>query len=184
MKTCRKRFSHEMREEAFELYSQGLATLRVVRVLEERHGADQAPSYETVRRWAHLNDWWERRERIRQEAARRLDDERAEKLARLIKQFEDLRQATFKICSKQKYRSMEGVVRSLDILQRNIDDLRGQEGSLLRREDLDDIVDMIFELLGEDEEVGPVLARRQVLIAERIDEKLLGKQRVIEPGAG
>ena len=175
MKTSRTRITHEMREEAFELYSQGLAVLRVVRVLVERYGADGAPSYETARRWAHRGNWWERRERIRQEAARRSDEERAEKLARLIKQFEDLRQEAFACSSQQNYKSMEGVVRSLDILQRNITELKKQEGSLLRREDLDDIVDTIFDLRGEDEEVGPVLARRQLVIAERIDEKLLGE---------
>jgi hypothetical protein len=137
-----------------------------------------------VRRWSHRNNWWERRERIRQKAAQRSDDERAEKLTQLIKQFEDLQQATFHSSSEHKYRSKEGVVRSLATLQRTIDGLNKREEGIPSREALDDIVDVIFDLLGEDEEVGPVLAKRQALIGERIDEKLLREKPGISGHSG
>lgn len=176
-----KKFSHQVHEEAFDLYSQGIPGYRVAHELEARYGPDNAPSRETVRRWIHRNNWRRRREKIHHLAEQRADQTRAERAAHLVTRFEDLREKALDATSELKYKSAEGAVRSLATLQRVIEGLNLPGEGVISKDDLSTVVETIFQVLSDDEVLGPVLAQRHGPIMARIEARLeSGQARLAE----
>jgi len=172
MKSTRTRFSYEMREEAFELYCRDVPGYQIARELVARYGPDNAPSRETVRRWANIGNWWKRREQMRREAERQADKTRAEQIARLVGRLEEIMEKTLDSAAELKYRSAEGAVRSLVTIKQILEDLCRIEGDTVSQEQLNQIIDIILEVLSEDEVLGPLLAEREDAIMGIVQKRL------------
>ena len=161
-----KRYSHELKEEAFYLYCDGLAGYLVAKALQEKYGAEEAPSREAVRQWAHKYGWQERRKQLREKAQAESDEQRvrvmADQLSRLYGLWDKLMRDCEKIHSKttsdRPIRDLANVDRMIHVHEGRLDDERpGQD-------DIRTVVEHIFKVLYADEEVGPVLARRKYQI--------------------
>ena len=179
LKVGGKRYSHKVHEEAFELYCQGVPGYRVAQELAARHGADNAPSRATVRRWAHRHNWWQRREEVRRQAEQSADQRRTDDTARLLSDLGNLRGKILEASAELEFKSAEGAVRSLATLQRVIDGLTQPQGGSLGKEQLEAVVKTIFQMLAQDEVLGPLLAERQAGILARIEAQLADQRSAV-----
>ncbi len=174
----------QLHEEAFDLYCAGLSCPQVGAALRKRHGAD-APHGSTIKRWMVQDRWPSRRQAIHQHTARLNDRLRATDGARLIDSLTGLRETLVAAAgSELPFRSAEGAVFSLAALQKVIDRLSRaavDESCSVSDEDLDMVVDTVFQVLREDEEIGPVLDRRTSQILDILERRRLNDQLVRPP---
>ena len=165
----------QLHEEAFDLYCAGLSCPQVRAALRKRHGAD-APHGSTIKRWMVQDRWPSRRQAIRQHIARLDDRLRASGDARLIDSLTGLRETVVAAAgSELPFSSAEGAVFSLAALQKVIDRLSKaavDESCSVSEEDLEMVVDTVYQVMSEDEEVGPVLDRRFSRILDIIERQL------------
>ncbi len=171
----------QLHEEAFDLYCAGLSCPQVGAALRKRHGAD-APHRSTIKRWMVQDRWPSRRQAIHQHAARLNDRLRASGDARLIDSLTGLRETVVAVAgSELPFSSAEGAVFSLAALQKVIDRLSKaavDESRSVSQEDLDMVVDTVYQALSEDEEVGPVLDRRFSQIIDILERHFNDDQQV------
>ena len=172
----------QLHEEAFDLYCAGLSCSQVGAALRKRHGAD-APHYSTLRRWMVRDRWPSRRQAIHEHAARLDDRLRAAEGSRHIASLTGLRDTVVAaVGSELPFRSAEGAVFSLAALQKVIDRLSRaafNKDDEFSEENLEHIVETMYQVFREDEEVGPVLDRRFSQILDIIERHLNDDKQVI-----
>ncbi len=170
--------SRQLHEEAFDLYCAGLSCPQVGAALRKCYGAD-APHNNTLKRWMIQDRWPSRRQAIHQHTNRLNDRLRATEDTRLISSLAGLRDTLVAAAgSELPFRSAEGAVFSLAALQKVIDRLSRAadgEGAISSQEDLNTVIETVLQVLLEDEEVGPVLARRIPEIINRVARLLEGR---------
>lgn len=166
------KYSHPIKEEAFSLFCQGFGPQDIARRLYRNHGAGVNPYPSTVQKWILLGDWRERRAGIEQRTENLGDERRAKSRARAVAKLTELHRKTMEAADSLEYKSAEGAVRSIATLQKVLDDLTRPADGAVTREVLDGVVETIFTLLGEDEVVGPVLAKRGPRILMEIEKRL------------
>ena len=169
----------QLHEEAFDLYCAGLSCPQVGAALRKRHGAD-APHRSTIKRWMVQDRWPSRRQAIRLHIARLDDRLRVTEGARLISSLTGLRETLVAAAgSELPFRSAEGAVFSLAALQKVIDRLSKaavEASGNFSQEDFETVVDTVYQVMSEDEEVGPVLDRRFSRILDIIERQLDDQQ--------
>ncbi len=147
--------------------------------LRKRHGAD-APHGSTIKRWMVQDRWPTRRQAIHQHGARLNDRLRANDDTLLIASLTGLRETVVAAAgSELSFSSAEGAVFSLAALQKVIDRLSKaavDESCSVSQEDLEMVVDTVYQVMSEDEEVGPVLDRRFSRILDIIERQLDDQQ--------
>ncbi len=170
----------QLHEEAFDLYCAGLSCPKVGATLRKRYGAD-APHGSTIKRWMVQDRWPSRRQAILQHTARLDDRLRATEGARLIASLTGLRETLVAAAgSELPFRSAEGAIFSLAALQKVIDRLSKaavEASGSYSREDMEMVVETMYQVMSEDEEIGPVLDRRFLhilnIIERRLDDQLV-----------
>jgi hypothetical protein len=152
------RYLDAIRKEAFDLYCTGLSRRRVAAALQEKYGRESAPYANTVKRWMSQDRWTERRRNIREWAEELEDRQRILESMRLLHGLEEL-----------PFKSKGEAVRSMAQGQKVIRELVADLDQPVPQEVTDYIIDTALDILGKDEEVGPVLRRRwwQVLKRKR-----------------
>jgi len=177
--------SRRLHEEAFDLYCAGLSCSQVGAALRKRHGAD-APHYSTLRRWMVRDRWPSRRLAIHEHAARLDDRLRAVEGSRHIASLTGLRDTIVAaVGSELPFRSAEGAVFSLAALQKVIDRLSRaavDKDYEFSEANLEQIVETMYHVLSEDEEVGPVLDRRFSQILDIIERRINEDEQVKRMG--
>ncbi len=174
---CARPAPHPRRlhEEAFDLYCAGLSCPKVGAALRGRYGAD-APHVSSLKRWMVRDRWASRRQVIRLHATRLDDRLRATDGSGHIASLTGLRDTLVAaVGSELPFRSAEGAVFSLAALQKVIDRLsraaaEASEG--FSQDYLEQVVETVYRVLSEDEEVGPVLDRRYSQILGIIERSL------------
>jgi len=126
--------------------------------------------------------WPSRRQAIHQHAARLNDRLRAAEGYRHIASLTGLRDTVVAaVGSELPFRSAEGAVFSLAALQKVIDRLSRaavEDSGSISDEELDQVVETVYQVFSEDEEVGPVLDRRMGQIIDIIERHFDDDQQV------
>ena len=123
--------------------------------------------------------WASRRQAIREHTARLDDRLRAAEDTRLIASITGLRETLVAAGSDLPFHSAEVAVFALAALQKVIDRLSeaaAEESNCFSQEDLDMVMETLFQVLWDDEEIAPVLDRRMSQILDIIDSHLNDQQ--------
>ena len=147
---------------------------KVGEALRERCGVD-APHDSTLKRWMVRDRWASRRQAIHEHTARLNDRLRAAEDTRLIASLTGLRETLVAAGAELPFRSAEGAVFALSALQKVIDRLSkaaAEESDCFSQEDLDMVMETLFQVLWEDEVVGAALDQRMSQLLDLIDSRL------------
>jgi len=188
-------YTKEMKEAAFDLYCEGRSVKEIVNDLSDKYGSQQAPALEEIRRWRSRGRWWHRREKLRgppdrknrdsrkeemeQKAAAKVERERAIDGSGLMDDLIRLQTKIVNAVELVDFTNSGQAVKALELVRKMIVGLKAeqQEGQTPSTdpeempEQMEEAVQAAFALIGEDEEVGPVLARRAGAILDKIEER-------------
>ncbi|MFC1583340.1 hypothetical protein ACFL4U_01520 [Candidatus Neomarinimicrobiota bacterium] len=151
------RYADAMRDEAFDVYCTGLSRRRVAAVLQEKYGVINAPHANTVKRWMSEDYWTDRREKIRRRSMGLEDRQRALEGMRMLRGLEAV-----------PYKSKGEAVRTLVQGQKVVRELGEEQETTISLEDIGKFMERYWDVLYTDEEVGPVLKRRQEIIGAKL----------------
>jgi len=174
-------YSHEVREEAFQLYCQGLNFQQIALRLSETAGGRIHRS--TVTAWVHRYGWPERRLRLRRQVEKMADEKWAREAARLLSRLSCLREDILDAAAARPFKSAEGAVRSLAAVQKVIGSLLMPRNDGITLDQLDAVMATVFQVLQQDEVLGPVLAERQEAVLARIEAQLAEHNNNIDSGS-
>ena len=172
-KAAVKAYSHEVREEAFQLYCQGLSLRQIALRLSEVRGIRL--DHTTVAVWVHRYGWPERRLRLHRRLENVADKKWAREAARLLSRLTCLREDILDAAAAYPFKSAEGAVRSLATVQKVIGSLIRPRDDSITLDQLETVMATILQVLQRDEVLGPVLAQRQEAIMARIEALLAGR---------
>lgn len=167
-------YSTKVKEVAFDLFCQDLSAVKIARRIPELFGDEVRPHPRTIENWITKGDWPARRRGIRQEAGEIVDRQRVRTTAELLAGLIELREKILIAGKEGKFRTAEGAVRSLATVQGIIDNLTLSETDTISQQQLEEVVGTIFQVLANDEVLGPILAKRQTHILKCIEEQLAG----------
>lgn len=167
-----RRYSYQVKEAAFGLYCQNLSADKIARRIPEMYGDEVHPHLSTIERWIREGNWTVRRKEIHRETEALVDQHRVRTTAELLADMSGLREKVMEASNSLEFKSAEGAVRSLATLQRVIDGLTQPKEGAISKQQLEAVVETIFQALRQDEVLGPVLARRQADILARIEALL------------
>ena len=174
-------YSHEVREEAFQLYCQGLNFQQIALRLSETAGGKIARN--TIVAWIHRYGWRERRLRLRRRVEHMADEKWAREAARLLSRLSLLREDILDAAAAQPFKSAEGAVRSLATVQKVIGSLLMRRDDGITLDQLDAVMATVFQILQQDEILGPVLAKRQEALLAQIEARLADDHGNISDGS-
>lgn len=174
------RYSHQVKEAAFDLYCLNLSPAEIARRIPEICGDKIHPHLRTIERWAREDNWEARRSEINREPEIPADQHSIRTTAELLADMNGLREKVLDASKSLEFKSAEGAVRSLATLQRIMDGLTQSDEDTISEKQLEAVVAIIFQVLQQDEVLGPVLTSRQADILERIevllsDDSVAGK---------
>ncbi len=161
-------FSKPIQEEAFELYIQGLASDEIVRRLRQRHGEEGVVGSRTIRAWAQRGEWRKRRDGIQRQADKLADGKRAEKMAQILANLDDLRMKILDASMSLEFGTAEGAVRSLGTVHKIMDRLTSQADAAPTEELVEQMAEAFFQIFEQDEVLGPQLPARKAVIMARV----------------
>lgn len=174
-------YSHEVREEAFQLYCRGLSLRQVALRMSEARSIRL--DNRTVAAWVHRYGWPERRLRLRRRVENMADERWAQEAAQLLSRLSRLREDILDAAAACPFRSAEGAVRSLAIVQKVIASLVRPRDDSITLDQLESVMAAIFLVLQQDEVLGPVLARREEAVLARIEAHLTEHDKHIDSGS-
>lgn len=159
----------DIREHAFVLYAQGYSFDRITAILEEE-GSKVARR--TLINWEKRFDWKQRRQKIQSEVQTKIDKKQVSELTRLSSDLTELQSDLMVELKNVRLKTKEGGVAAL----RQIHEMRQKLLSDKRFEEhLDELIQIIFEILANDDIIGPKLKDRQQIIAEKLEKTLKDK---------
>ncbi|MFC1548036.1 hypothetical protein ACFL5M_05875 [Candidatus Neomarinimicrobiota bacterium] len=177
--------SHELREAAFRLYSQGLSLRQVALRISETHHVRL--DHSTVAAWVRRYNWRDRRIRLQHKAEQQADEKWTRDAASLLARLYGLRDNILGTAVTKSFKSAEGAVRSLATVQKVIASLLRPPDDIITLDQLEDVIAVVFQVFQQDEVLGPVLAQRETAVlaqieaclAQRRDNADLGDSHVI-----
>ena len=182
-----KAYSHEVREEAFQLYCHRLSLRQIALRLSEVRGIRL--DHSTVGAWVHRYGWPERRLRLQRHVENMADEKWASEAAQLLSRLSCLREDILDAAAAQPFKSAEGAVRSLAAVQKVIGSLLRPRDDSITLDQLEAVMATIFQVFKQDEVLGPVLAEREEAILAQIEAQLADRRDNIDsesslPGGG
>ncbi len=172
-------YSHEVHEEAFNLYCHRLSLRQIALRLSEVRGLRL--DHRTVAAWVHRYGWSERRLRLRRRVENMADKKWAREAARLLSRLSGLREDILDAAAAQPFKSAEGAVRSLTAVQKVIGSLLRPLDDSITLDQLEAVMATIFQVFQRDEVLGPVLAQREEAILAQIEARLADRHDNIDP---
>ncbi|MFC1483669.1 hypothetical protein ACFL6Q_01310 [Candidatus Neomarinimicrobiota bacterium] len=159
--------SHELREAAFHLYSQGLSLRQIARRLSEIHTIRL--DHSTVAAWVRRYNWRDRRIRLQRKAEQLADEQWTRDAAGLLSRLYGLRDDILGAAVKKPFKSAEGAVRSLATVQKVIASILRPPDDTITLDQLEDVIAVVFQVFQQDEVLGPVLAQRETAVLAQIE---------------
>ncbi|MCK4577805.1 MAG: hypothetical protein KAU50_03375 [Candidatus Marinimicrobia bacterium] len=163
-----------LREEAFVLFCEGIGAESIVAELGRRHPDEKPPSPSVIKLWDARFNWRQRRAELQSKIRARADEQQLERGARILEQFSDLRQNIFDELSAVQFRSREGAVRSLAMVQKVIETSAGEGKADLDKLKLK-MIEVIFTVLLQNNELAPLMIKHKPQLLEQINKALQRK---------
>jgi len=167
-------YSQKIKEEAFGYFSQGLSFDSMIKEMSRKRRKDFKLNRKTLEQWAKEGNWEERRAAIQRRAETAADKKRISTFTEFIEELGVIENQITKSLKITSPTSFEGGVNALLKIRKYIDALRGSRNTGLKSagNNLDVIVGVIWKVLLEDDDIGPLLREREEYILEKIDESL------------
>jgi|GEM_PF-1585254 len=167
-------YSQKIKDEAFDLFVQGLSYDSIIKEMKRRRRKDFKLSRKTVTGWAEAGNWEARRAAIQRDAQIVADKKRVSIYAEILDRMSVLEEQIHNRLAMLTPVTFEGGVNSLIKIRKYVDSLRGSKNSGLKSvgNNIDTIVGVIWKVLSEDDEIGPLLHNREDYILQKIDETL------------
>jgi len=162
-------YSIDIKEKAFSLYCQGYSFDKIIQIF-----ADEKIrlARRTIIKWEKQYGWKIRRQKVLDSARKKTDEKHANELAELSAQLAELETDLIGELQNVPLKSKEGGITAL----RQLHDMRERLlGDKRFEQQLDEIIVTIFEILADDEKIGPLLQDRQQAIIERLEKALKEK---------
>lgn len=156
-------YSIDVKERAFQLYCQGYSFQRIANVLAED---GTKVTRRTLIKWDKQYGWKVRKEKVQQEARKKIDESLSNELSELDTRLSDLQDDLFHELKEARIRTKEGGVAALRQLMDLRKNLRGEKAI---EENIDEVIGIIFEIFADDEVIGPKLKERQDIIVKKLE---------------
>ncbi len=155
--------SIDVKEKAFQFYCQGYSFHKTAKLL-----ADDGTKVteRTLIKWSKQFGWKVRKQRILKETRKVTDEKLVNELAEIDARLSVLQEDLFDELKEVRVRTKEGGVAALRQLMDMRKNLRGEKAI---EENIDEVIGIIFEILADDEVIGPKLRERQDIIVKKLD---------------
>lgn len=162
-------YSKKIIEAAFEIYTLGLSLDEVAQKLAAKWpDACGKLHRHTVAAWEKRYNWQERKRVVSEKLEAKLNDKIVSEQQVIIGQLRELQNKIFSQAQHLRAKSLEGGVNSYLGLTKQILSITGHG----RGAAVEDVVSALFDVLSEDETIGPVLERRQAYFLNAIRQRL------------
>jgi len=168
-------YSEKIREAAFGIYCTGVSFDTIAEQLKKQFPEKcEKLSRHTVMKWEGRYNWEARAEVILRKTREKVDAKRIDRRSEMIVDMEALEELLLKKTRKVEPKSLEGVVNGLLAVNKRVLQLRGEwdKRGNVKGEALEQVLQVVFEVLAEDEKIGARLAERQDFILQKIEERL------------
>jgi len=162
-------YSIDVKEKAFGLYCQGYSYDRIIEALAQE---DINLARRTLIKWEKQYGWKIRRQKIIQEAKKKTDEKHANELAELNAQLAELQNDLIGELKNVQLKSKEGGITALRQLHEMRERLLGDKRF---EQQIDQIIMTVFEIMANDEKIGPLLQDRQQIVIEKLEKILKEK---------
>lgn len=166
-------YKNDMREHAFILYAQGLSYQDVVTEMRKKFKKEcRGLRQQTVAKWGSKYNWKRRRQRVQKEVATQVDQSIVNDKLEVIGKLKIMRNDIIEDIQQLGFKSKEGAIYALRTILKEIGEMTGERGRYGFRGSIDRLVMIIFNVLGEDTRIAPILKERENYILQQIEARI------------
>lgn len=168
-------YSDRIKEAAFGIYCTGVSFEAIADELKLKFPEDcKTITRHTIMGWEKRYNWEARAEVITRKTREKVDARRVDRRTEMVVEMEELEVLLRNSARKVTAKSLEGVVNSILAVNKRTLQLRGEwdKTGNVKGDALDQVLQVVFEVLGEDEQIAKRLSERQDFILQKLEERL------------
>lgn len=173
----------DLREQAFIMYAQGLSYQAVAEEMRKKFKKECASiKQQTISKWGSKYKWDKRRQRVQKEVSAQIDQTIVSDKIEVIGKLRLIRDDILTVIPGMTFKSKEGAIYSLRAIMKELGEMTGERGRYGFRGSIDRLVMIIFNVLGEDQQIAPILKKRENYILQQIEARI--QEQEVKPVGG
>jgi hypothetical protein len=166
-------YTLEQREQAFILYAQGLSYDDVAAEMRQKNKKECGKiKRQTISKWGLKYAWERRKKRVQKEVETQVDQTIVNDKLEVIGKLKIIRNDILDDVQRLAFKSKEGAIYSLRTILKELGEMTGERGRYGFRGSIDRLVMIIFNVLGEDTRIAPILKERENYILQQIEARI------------